>query len=98
MAGIDQHMLAPFARKYVWWKSPEQSVRHPQRVVAQVMNIGDYGDVQRLARLIGEAGFKDAIAHAEAGPFNARSWAYWHYRLALARPGRLPPMPRRCLT
>ena len=26
----------------------------------------------------------DAIAQAQAGQFNARSWHFWHYRLGLA--------------
>lgn len=98
VTGIDRQILVPFARKYVWWKTPEDAVAKPWRVVAQVMDIGDYEDVQRLVRLLGEDAFRDAIAAAEAGQFNARSWAYWHYRLGLAEPGCVPPMPRRRLT
>ena len=30
------------ARKYIWWKTPEQAVQQPLRVLAQVMDIGDY--------------------------------------------------------
>lgn len=59
------------------------------------MNIGDYDDVQALLAAVGEAAFKQAIAQAEAGQFNERSWAYWHYRLGLAQPGQVPPMPGR---
>lgn len=95
MLQIDPQILAPLARKYIWWKTPEQAVASPRRVVAQVMNLGDYADVQALAARIGEAAFADVLRHAEAGEFSPRSWAYWHYRLGLATLGNLPPMPSR---
>ena len=67
----------------------------PERVIAQVMNIGDYADVQALAAQIGDDALKQVLTHAEAGQFNERSWAYWHYRLNLASVGQVPPMPIR---
>lgn len=97
MGMMNIETLKPWARKYLWWKTPEQAVRQPLRVVAQVMDLGDYADVQQLINEVGEDPFKQAIAHADAGHFNARSWAYWHYRLGLAKPGHLPPLPRRNL-
>jgi len=36
--------LKQFAAKYIWWKTPEEAVARPERVIAQVMNIGDYDD------------------------------------------------------
>lgn len=59
------------------------------------MNIGDYNDMQALAADVGEEYLLDIMLHAEIGQFNARSWTYWHYRLGLAEPGRVPPMPKR---
>lgn len=87
--------LKPWARKYVWWETPDDAARRPLRVIAQVMNIGDYADVQTLIGEVGESVFKQAIANAEPGQFNDRSWAYWHYRLGLAEPGCVPPTPQR---
>lgn len=95
MDSINREALKPWARKYLWWKTPEQAMRQPLRVVAQVMDIGDYADVQRLVREVGEGPLKQAISRAEAGYFNARSWAYWHYRLGLSQPGQVPPRPQR---
>ena len=94
---IDRETLIRFARKYVWWKSPDEAATLPERVAAQVMNIGDYDDVQLLARQAGEDYLRHVLIHAEAGQFDERSWAYWHYRLGLAEPGRVPPMPVRKL-
>ena len=45
--------LKPFA-KYLWWKTPDEAVARPERLYAQVMDIGDYDDVLRLVALVGE--------------------------------------------
>ncbi len=67
----------------------------PERVVAQVMNIGDYADVQALAAALGDDVLRAVLADAQAGQFNDRSWAYWHYRLGLASEGNVPALPLR---
>jgi hypothetical protein len=87
--------LKALARKYIWWKTPDEAITQPQRIIAQVMNMGDYADVQQLAALVDDDTLREVIAHAEIGQFNERSWAYWHYRLNLADIDRVPPMPTR---
>lgn len=94
---LDLTLLTPFARKYLWWMPPEEAVTMPERVVAQVMNIGDYDDVQALATLAGDDYLRAVLRQAEIGQFTPRSWAYWHYRLGLASPDHVPPMPARTL-
>jgi hypothetical protein len=95
MPQIDQNTLKPFARKYIWWKTPDEAVTMPERIIAQVMNIGDYADVQALATQVGDDMLREVLMHAEAGQFNERSWTYWHYRLGLASEGHVPPIPTR---
>ena len=92
---MNREVLLSLAAKYIWWKTAEEALQYPERVVAQVMNLGDYGDVQMLAAEAGDDYLRDVLAKAEAGQYSARSWAYWHYRLGLASPGHLPPLPRR---
>jgi len=87
--------LIPLARKYVWWKAPEEALKFPQRVIAQIMDIGDHDDIERLVHIVGEKALKNAISCAESGQFRPRSWAYWHYRLGLAEQERVPGLPRR---
>ena len=91
----EKEMLEPLARKYVWWKTPDEALAKPERVIAQVMDIGDYADVQALATVVGDAVLTDVLKRADIGAFNPRSWAYWHYRLGLADAGCVPPMPMR---
>jgi hypothetical protein len=95
MLQVRREALKPFASKYIWWKAPDDAVARPERVIAQVMNIGDYADVQALVSEVGEDALREVLAHAEAGQFNERSWAYWHYRLGLAGPGEVPALPTR---
>lgn len=96
MSTIDRNFLERLASRYVWWKTPDEALAMPERVIAQVMNIGDYADVQALAHQAGDELLREVLAHAEAGQFSARSWAYWHYRLGVAKlPGGVPALPVR---
>lgn len=92
---IDKELLKHFASKYIWWETPDEAVAIPQRVIAQVMNIGDYDDIQSLAALVGNSVLCDVLRQAEAGQFDERSWMYWHYRLDLATIDTVPPLPVR---
>lgn len=91
---LDREALKPFA-KYIWWKTPDEAVAYPYRLIAQVMNIGEWDDVCALVKLVGDDVLRDVIANAEIGWFNERSWHYWHYRLGLAEVDCVPPMPTR---
>jgi len=95
MAQVSQESLKPLASKYIWWKTPDEAVLMPERVIAQVMNIGDYSDVQVLVSLVGDEVLREVLAHAQAGQFNERSWAYWHYRLGLSSVDHVPALPVR---
>ena len=95
MIQISQESLKPLASKYIWWKTPEEAVVMPERVIAQVMKIGNYSDVQALASQVGKEVLRDVLRHAEAGQFNERSWAYWHYRLGLSSVDHVPALPVR---
>jgi hypothetical protein len=95
MGRIDADTLKTLANRYIWWKTPEEALTMPERVIAQVMNIGDYADVQAMARQVGDDVLRDVLTNAQAGEFNARSWAYWHYRLGLAEVDEVPALPVR---
>ncbi|MCS7080912.1 MAG: hypothetical protein NZ585_12805 [Chloracidobacterium sp.] len=92
---MQDNALADLAQRYVWWKSPEEAHDDLRRLAIQVMNLGDFDDVQRLLALVGEDYLADVLRTAEAGDFEPRSWHYWHYRLGLATDGTVPPLPQR---
>lgn len=92
-----ERLLRAMARKYVWWLSPREVLARPDLVITQVMELGEYDDACMLEAALGRDALARALARAEPGRLSARSWAHWHYRLGLARPGRVPPPPRRSL-
>lgn len=95
MRKLTPNDLKPYAAKYIWWKTSDEAVKMPARVVAQVMNLGDYNDTLKLIKLVGVDYLKEVLLHAEAGMFSDRSWHYWHYRLGLAKLGEVPELPLR---
>ena len=89
-------LLSRWAEHYIWWKTPEEALAYPDRLLAQVMNLGDYADVQLMVEALGPERLIAVLHRAEIGWFNARSWHYWHHRLGLARDERdIPPLPAR---
>ncbi|MGH9893896.1 MAG: hypothetical protein ACREA0_18310 [bacterium] len=95
MGQIDSEILWQFAAKYIWWKTPREALRYPERVIAQVMDIGDYDDVQKLVGQLSTEYLRQLLIRAEIGQFSPRSWAYWHYRLGLAAPLKVLPVRAR---
>jgi hypothetical protein len=90
-------LLRALARKYVWWLTSAEVEARPDLAITQTMELGDYEDVLRLEAALGRERIAQALRRAQAGRFSERSWAYWHYRLGLARPGRVPGLPKRRL-
>ncbi len=82
--------MASLVKKYVWWKTPEEVMKLPEQIRAQVMNLVIWDDVCLFERIIGTNGFCRVIKQAEIGMFNERSWHYWHHRLGLAPEGTVP--------
>lgn len=98
MPEIDHEKPRHFAKRYIWWQSPDVAINFPERIVARVMNIGDYKDVQALGKQVGDDYLREVLIYSEVGQFNARSWHYWHSRLRLAsQPDDVPLMPTRRL-
>ena len=90
--------LLGMADRYIWWKTPEDAVRYPDRVLAQVMDIGTFEDCRDVRAIFGDERLRGVMRRAEPGWFRARSWAFWQAALDLdagPRPVRrkLPPAP-----
>lgn len=65
--------LMRLAVKYIWWTTPELAIAKPDRVIAQVMEMGDYSDVQTLTDQFDNEILRDILLHAEIGQFSERS-------------------------
>lgn len=79
------------AKRYIWWETTTGAMAYPQRVLAQVMNIGIWNDMCKLVELFPTQELLAVLSKAEIGQFNERSWNFWHVRLA----DKTPPMPKR---
>ena len=101
LAGLNDaaaSFLSKVSPTYIWWKTPEDALLYPDRLIAQVMDMGTYPDTRDLVCLVGTDRLREVVLRAEAGWFRPRSWSYWHYRLGLIDPEDKPPaLPRRDL-
>jgi transcriptional regulator with XRE-family HTH domain len=88
-------LMKRMAQRYIWWRPPEAPVEDPRRVIAQVMDVGTYEDIQELAKAVGRNTLTGVLKQARPGWFRPRSWAFWHTALGLATAGRIPPIPSR---
>ncbi len=85
--------IRALARRYLWWLPPDEALAQPQRVIAQVMDLGTWSDCSTLEAHFGRALLRKTLRHAEPGWFRTRSWVYWHYRLGLTPWGQETPPP-----
>ncbi|MFM7548003.1 MAG: hypothetical protein ACKO8I_03855, partial [Cyanobacteriota bacterium] len=84
-------LLSPMATQLIWWQPAEQALRHPGRVIAQVMDIGTFEMAQLLRQGLGDRRLAQVLQQAEAGWFSPRSWTYWHRKLGITPTGPVPP-------
>jgi hypothetical protein len=81
---------------YIWWETPEKALERPERLIAQVMDIGTMRDIFKIEEIFPPKVLISILQNAEAGQFHVRSWHFWHYRLGLAKDvPEVPPMPKR---
>jgi len=86
-----QDLLRYFVSRYIWWGTVEEALLFPERILAQVMNIGTFDDLGRLCSAWTSDELRHVITHAEPGWFDERSWTYWHLRLGLTSGDESPP-------
>ena len=80
--------LLSVAKRVVWFKAPSEALADPVHFLAHVMTYGTVEDLRALEGLAGQREFREALEHAPAGIFDARSWAYWNLKC-----GRVPAPP-----
>ena len=83
--------LNTMAEQYIWWKSPQEALTQPKRVIAQVMEIGGTDDVIELLKKVQPAELANVLLEAEQGWFTPKSWTFWHAYCELDT----PPLPER---
>lgn len=81
---------------YIWWQSCEESLERPERLIAQIMDIGTLDDERELWEKLGSVVLLSVIRYARPGWFRPKSWAFWNYQLGVVPVNVEPPeMPSR---
>ncbi|MBA3823451.1 MAG: hypothetical protein H0X24_06010 [Ktedonobacterales bacterium] len=95
---MQDELLCDFAARYIWWKTVDAALAYPERIVAQVMNLGTFTDIGRLLTVWPTEVLRPLLMQAEPGWFTERSWAFWQLYLGLVPVnGTPPPLPHRRL-
>lgn len=84
--------------KYIWWQEGAETLQSPERLVAQIMNMGTVNDVAKLENLFSKNELLEILKTAHPGHFNERSWFFWHYRLGYNSYDDVPALPKRSFT
>jgi DNA-binding MarR family transcriptional regulator len=84
--------ISDMAKRLIWWQRAEQTLRRPERLIAQAMAVGTSEDAERVEAIFGTEAMRRVLAAAPAGIFDPRRWDYWHLRFGY---GRTPPLPTR---
>lgn len=92
---LPPQVATQLGRKYLWWIRPREVLKNQDRLVAQVMNMGTFDDARLVEKALGRAKLRSVLKAAPPGHFDRKAWTFWHYRLGLAKPDRVPPMPQR---
>ena len=61
-----ERVFRTMAARYVWWKEPDKALKYPQQIAAQVMNLGEWDDVQIFANAVGDDYLRSVLKNAEA--------------------------------
>lgn len=86
--------LLHVAKRMVWFKPPEETLRDPVLFLNHVMIWGTVDDIRVARSCFDEDDFRDALRRAHPGIFDPRSWEDWHRELGI---DPVPPLPERQL-
>ncbi|NNN22251.1 MAG: hypothetical protein HKL80_09660 [Acidimicrobiales bacterium] len=89
---IEQRKVLTGLTRYIWWQDPHHSLLNPERLIAQVMDLGSLEDVHSLESVFSPDILRNVLQIAEPGWFRPKSWSFWHYRLMVIEVNEDPPV------
>ena len=72
--------LQAVAKRVVWFKTPEETLRDVKLFLAHVMTYGTLSDIRTTLQHFSEDDFEAVLNDPPAGVFDRRSWNYWNLR------------------
>jgi len=88
----DSEDLKRVAKRVVWFKMPDETLREPRLFLAHLMTYGTLEDIATAMKYYSEADFDLVLQDPPAGIFDRRSWNYWNLRF---HHEPVPPLPQR---
>lgn len=86
-------LLMRLAGRYIWWLSPDESIKTPSRILLQVMEIGNWEDCLAMMNAFPRDRLIETLKEGTAGTLSPKSWNFWHLRLGVGERGNPPPLP-----
>ena len=68
------------AKRVVWFKTPDDTLRDVKLFLAHVMTYGTLSDIVTTLQYFSESDFEAVLDDPPAGVFDRRSWTYWNVR------------------
>ena len=84
--------LQEIARRVVWFKRPEDTLKDAKLFLTHLMTYGTLREIRTTLRYFSEKDFEAALNDPYPGIFDQRSWTYWNLRY---HHEPVPPLPRR---
>ena len=87
---IDDPNLLAVAKRVVWFKPPEETLRDTTLFLNHAMTYGGVRDVLTVREHFDDEALRHALREAYPGVFDPHSWAYWHTVLGVTPVPELP--------
>ncbi len=88
----DPEELRKVAKRVVWFKPPEETLREPKLFLAHLMTFGTLADIVITMKYYSDEDLDRVLTDPPAGVFDSRSWNYWNLRY---HHEPVPPLPSR---
>lgn len=72
--------LLHVAKRVVWFKAPDDTVKDVKLFLAHVMTYGTLTDITTTLQYFSEKDFEAVLNDPPPGVFDRRSWTYWNVR------------------
>jgi len=72
--------LLTVAKRVVWFKPPDQTLKDVKLFLAHVMTYGTLNDIRTTLHYFSEDEFEAVLDDPPPGIFDRRSWIYWNVR------------------
>jgi hypothetical protein len=72
--------LQEVARRVVWFKRPEETLKDTKLFLTHVMTYGTLREIRTVLRYFSEKDFDAVLNDPYPGIFDRRSWVYWNVR------------------